>query len=598
MKPYIIKNIFLGSVIALSLAGCDDSLEEHPKGTISAEEYLITKTGYENMVKAVYEPIRWVTRNKTPFILGTDMFTSCGRGLDYDVVKPADPENYSRTYLRGFNEWYKLSCDANNSDLSFMFVDAYNVIQRANNAIDYGMRADISAETRAQRIGEVKFLRDLCYYWLVEQFSDVPLLVDAVKTPHYTVTRTPEKDIYDFLIQDLEEAIPGVASKNAQSEFGRVTKGAIKMLLAKLYLTRAYKSYAQPGDAEKAYKLAVDIIDNEGYQLIDYGSLFEEGNEINDEVIFSVQYSTNEQVNWSGNNDYAVFQPFLYSIPGFGAKTEYLERYSGSYAPTDAAYLLYDRSWDKRFDVTFQREYFANEAKNEDQGAFGSIEVGQKMIHFLFPGETPMTREEKDAYPYFVVNFGEYRDYALVGGLKDDGGDYRVNGYALDGNGDPMKAQYWIYPGIRKFRDSKALYNDNCEKGTRDHFLYRLGEAYLIAAEASLKGGVGDGAKYLQILRNRASISGTAPALELTLDNILDERARELMGEERRFLELRRTGMVRERVITRRMNERAARAADVDPENGFKDEYITRPLPYNWTQYLQEAIEQNPGYDF
>lgn len=70
------------------------------------------------------------------------------------------------------------------------------------------------------------------------------------------------------------------------------------------------------------------------------------------------------------------------------------------------------------------------------------------------------------------------------------------------------------------------------------------------------------------------------------------------MGEERRFLELRRTGMIRERVITRRMNERATRAHDVDPDMAFKDEYTTRPLPYNWTQYLQTAVEQNPGYDF
>ena len=144
MKLYNIKNIFLGSVIALSLTGCNDALQEHPQGTISAEEFLITSNGYENMVKAVYEPVRWVTRNKTPYFLGTDMFTSCGRGLDYDVVKPADPDNYSRTYLRGFNEWYKTSCDANNGDFSSVFVDAYCLIQRANNAIDYGMRADIS----------------------------------------------------------------------------------------------------------------------------------------------------------------------------------------------------------------------------------------------------------------------------------------------------------------------------------------------------------------------------------------------------------------------------------------------------------------------
>ena len=586
----------MGSALALSCVSCDDFLKEDPQGTISAETYLVTKEGYENMVRAVYEPIRWVTRNKTPYVLGTDMFTSCGRGLDFDHVD--DKEAYSRQYLRGFNEWYKTACDANNGDLASVFVDGYCLIQRANNAIDYGKRADVTEEVRRQRIGEVKFLRDFTYYWLVEQFGDIPLLVEAVKSPHFSVERTPEEKVYEFLIKDLEESVNDVASKNQQPEFGRVTRGAIKMLLCKLYLTRSYKSYAKADDASKAYNYAVDIIDNEGYSLIDYDALFEEGNEKNDEIIFSIQYSTNEQINWGGNNDYAVYQPFLYSIPGMGAKLEYMERYTGSYAPTDAAYLLYDRSWDKRFDTTFQQEYFANENKAEDQGAFGAIVPGQKMIHFVFPDEPQMTREEKDQCPYFVVNFGEYRDYALVGGLKDDNGDYRVNGYALDDRGEPSKPQYFIYPGIRKFRDSKALYNDGSEKGTRDHFEYRLGEVYLLAAEASLKGSVGDGAKYLQQLRNRAAYTGSAPALPLTIDNILDERARELMGEERRFLELKRTGKIRERVITKRMNERAARAYDVFGDMAFKDEYTTRPLPYAWTQYLQTAIEQNPGYDF
>ena len=67
----------------------------------------------------------------------------------------------------------------------------------------------------------------------------------------------------------------------------------------------------------------------------------------------------------------------------------------------------------------------------------------------------------------------------------------------------------------------------------------------------------------------------------------------------RRFLDLKRTGKLRERVFTKKMNERAARALEVfGPEQAFKDEYLTRPIPYDWAQTLRNIIAQNPGYDY
>jgi len=591
-----IINIYLCVSLLVLNSACEDFLTEKPEGTVSAEQYFTTQEGFEYMVKGAYEPLRYVTRNKTPFILGTDIYTSPGAGLDDKYEK--DKVAYNRLYLQGFNEWFKNAVNASNGDLRSLFCDGYNLIQRANSTIAYAERAAISQDLRKQRVGEMKFLRALAYYYLVESFSDIPLLTTEVVEPELTAYRTPEEEIYEFLITDLESCKDDVASKNEQSDFGRVTRGAVKTLLSKLYLTRAYKSYAKDDDARRAYDLAVDIIDNEGYELIDFGEIFEEGNEMNNEIIFSVQYSTNLQTNWGGNTDYSAFQPFVYAIPGMGAKLEYMERYTGSYAPTRAAYKLYDRSWDKRFDITFQREYYANESKDVDQGAFGAIVPGQLMIYCIFPDEPAMSQEEKDKLPYFVVNFDEYYDQPLVGGIKDDNGDYRVNGFAMNENGERIKARYFVYPGIRKFRDSNALYSDGGESGTRDHFEFRLAEVYLIAAEASLKAGYGDGAYYLQTLRNRASKTGIAPVIELTIDNILDERARELIGEERRFLELRRTGKLRERVFAKKMNERAVRALEVWGDQAFRDEYLTRALPYDWTRYLQNTIEQNPGYDY
>jgi len=78
----------------------------------------------------------------------------------------------------------------------------------------------------------------------------------------------------------------------------------------------------------------------------------------------------------------------------------------------------------------------------------------------------------------------------------------------------------------------------------------------------------------------------------LTIDNILDERGRELLGEESRFMELKRTGKLKERAITNGANERAARAGY------YNDNYLYRPLPYDWMRYLRNTVEQNAGYDY
>lgn len=149
-----------------------------------------------------------------------------------------------------------------------------------------------------------------------------------------TAERTPEKDIYEFIITDLEASYNDLAPKNQQPEYGRVTRGAAKTLLSKIHLTRSYKSFAESTDARKAYDLAEDVIKNEGYTLLaDFNDIFEEGNEENDEIIFAAQYSTNRQTNWGGNTDYSTFQPFLYSIPGMGAKNRIPRTLHGKSSP-------------------------------------------------------------------------------------------------------------------------------------------------------------------------------------------------------------------------------------------------------------------------
>ena len=106
----------------------------------------------------------------------------------------------------------------------------------------------------------------------------------------------------------------------------------------------------------------------------------------------------------------------------------------------------------------------------------------------------------------------------------------------------------------------------------------RLGETYLLRAEARLKQDDFDGAAAdINVLRDRAN----APAVsagDMTLDFILDERARELIGEENRRMTLVRTGTLVDRAIRLNGTEPLA-DGNIETTNGIQDYNMLLPIP-------------------
>jgi starch-binding outer membrane protein, SusD/RagB family len=126
----------------------------------------------------------------------------------------------------------------------------------------------------------------------------------------------------------------------------------------------------------------------------------------------------------------------------------------------------------------------------------------------------------------------------------------------------------------------------------KDITLMRLGETYLLLAEAQFKQGkLNEAASTLTTLRARSNASSVT-AGQVTLDFILDERARELVGEENRRMTLMRTGKLVERAI--RLNSDA-------PRNGITnlaEKHLLLPIPLSEIQLNKDAkLEQNPGYN-
>lgn len=164
----------------------------------------------------------------------------------------------------------------------------YQTIAHCNNFLDQIQDFNLGDSTlKKQWIGEAKWIRALAYFNLVRFFGNVPLVVTKIKTDAeaYAYKRDSVSKIYDQIIKDLiaaEECLP--INYTISSDVGRVTSGAAKALLGKVYLT-------QNRWDDAANKLS-ELINLNTYSLVPtFGDVFSTTNEANAEIIFSVQYS-------------------------------------------------------------------------------------------------------------------------------------------------------------------------------------------------------------------------------------------------------------------------------------------------------------------
>src|SRR5207247_11372027 len=114
--------------------------------------------------------------------------------------------------------------------------DFYRAINTANAAIGQAPVVQMDSSVKAQRLAEVRFLRALYYFVLVQMYGPLPLQLTETTTPSTEFTRVPVDTVYEQILNDLRsaEANLGYVTK----DYGRVTKGAVQHRMAKVYLTR------------------------------------------------------------------------------------------------------------------------------------------------------------------------------------------------------------------------------------------------------------------------------------------------------------------------------------------------------------------------
>lgn len=534
--------IFILSGIT-GLAGCTKFLEEENKSNATADNFYLTAKGFESLVNSCYSSMRDVYAGPPYiFVAGTDLFYSAG------VEAPAGLTAY-QTLTPG------------TSQVATFFQKLYESIQIVNTALNYSELTEQTSSIQS-RTGEVRFIRAFYYFLLVQHFGDVSLVTDMVKQPLTHFERTPAADIYKFILAEMQQAITEVP--DVQSDAGRVTKRAVKHMLAKVYLTRAYEQYAEADDFANAAKYADEAINNEALS-VPFEQIFAYKNDINADVLFSIQYDQVSLLQGGAHQWDELFGPLINST-GEGVNkylrlkvTEYLWKVFGEY--------------DSRFEGTF-----LNVRTNPYVGWYLDPEA-YKVANYY-----PRTQEQiNDTAAWRAADPANRSATNII----------------------PINPFWWNinnqseYPSLRKF-DRVQLPD---VRYTHDIFLARLGETYLIAAEAYFKlGDLGKAKDRINEVRRRAAMPGHEADMRIdesviNIDFILDERARELAGEGHRWTDLKRTGKLMER--TKKFNPEIAGiyATGQDPFLGNNGNYkILRPIPLSVISLDAGDYPQNPAY--
>jgi starch-binding outer membrane protein, SusD/RagB family len=552
MKCRIYPSLFAIAMFALMVAACNKKLTEYNPSGLTASTVYTNAKGFEALVNAAYSFTRFWYGKEEGYSLsemGTDIWTS-GTGDVY-------PQLSQYNNLQGGNT-AAINLEWNN------FYAAINLInlglENIPNVSDY------TDQQKTLREAELRFLRAFYNWHIVETWGDVHFTTQPTAGAVTTANKTPVDTFYKYIINDLQQAISNLPA--TQSEYGRATQAAAKGFLARVYLTR--------GMNNEAIAMANDVINNYGLSLqANYASLWNMGNLKNKEVVWAVDYSTNLTFN-DGVANYPQGHPrgsnsghLLFLMVYDQVSTAILTRDINNgrpfnrYMPTRAFLDMFDPSMDSRYQASFQTVWFANKAGTANGNAFvvgDTAAVAEKIT---------LTPAEMAARKYFTYDISK----------------------VYDANGKPIQRRFYV--SLKKFKDStRTTFNE--AQSARDTYIIRLAEMYLVAAEAEMKiGKLDSAAYYLNVIRTRAAYPGQEANMQITpaqvtLDFILDERARELGGEQLRWFDLKRTNTLIPRI----------QAMNPDAAQYIQPYHRLRPIPQHQLDAVsnKEEFTQHEGY--
>lgn len=519
-------------IIALGiLGGCsEDYLIENPPHILTAETIYTNLDGFEAGVNGLYALVRKEREGykgesslvATLMLTGTDNVFSNSKSA---LAEPSYNWQLNNPNAKGYSE---------------VFLWLYQTINAANTIINRAENPDVDwkgDDNKNRIIAEARGLRAWAYRHLTYLWGDVPLSLNE-STGSNIITdfvRTPINEVRKQMIADWLFAASYLETEPTES--GRMTKGVPMTYLAETYLAI--------GNPDSALYWADLCISEPAYQLIFYRYGV---NSSSPGVAFMDMFLPGNSNRKEGNFESLWTLQWQLDVSGGGANLMRREL-GGKY---DRWSYDSDQGGKTRFAITEEKggkglgyilpTSWALQLYNSSSSG---IQQDQRGSDFALRRYFVLT-EEDGISP--LLNTYYDRPWAVGdtvwGGLRKGfsaGVPYTSGGYDFDSLVDGRNKNDWPY-SLKWIQADPGL--ASAKPQHNDQVYMRLGETYLLKAEALFRLGDADGAtEAINELRARAQAVQISEE-EITLDFILDERSRELLMEEhRRYTLLRFGGM-------------------------------------------------------
>lgn len=516
MKNNICK---IGILILLTIwiVGCQGILDITPTNVISEEAVKNDPILVDAFLNKIYSNMRFQSGNKNGHNYGGN---DTERNEAFLAVCAGEFNVYA-AWQQPFQAAVKI-IDENGANPGMEYWP-YDNIRSVNEIIEILKNATFDPELIKQKTAEARWLRAFMYFEMVKRYGGVPLITEAQSIDQpledLYIPRSKEKEIYDFVASEMDELVNILPTSYSADNFGRPTKWAAYALKSRAMLYAA--SIAKYGSVQldgiigipsneansyyqKAYDASMRIINESPHALYrenpdpvaNYGEIFIRDH--NSEIIFAEVYDLSLMKVHSWNS---VSLPDAFCVKAGSNHRMYIESVE-KYEYKDGSSGKLD--WSK-----------LNGTVKFDLNAL-ILSKDPRFLATAFYQEMPW----QDGIVYF---------HSKTVGTIPTGSVWPASARNRDKAGTGFL--------IRK-RVNEAIKLPSILEDETDWTVFRTGEMYLNAAEASFeKGDAAEAKRLINVIRDRA---GMPAKTTLTLENVRNERFVELFGEEHRYWDVRR----------------------------------------------------------